>query len=46
MRNFETRFEAQVSHFNAHNARFIPDALLSLMLLAHSNIDDNQRVSI
>lgn len=46
MCNFETRFEAQVSRFNAHNACSIPDALLALMLLGNSNIDDNQRVSI
>lgn len=46
MRNFETSFEAQISRFNAHNAGSIPDALVLLMLLANTNIDDNQRVSI
>ena len=46
MRNFETRFEAQLSRFNSHKAGSIPDALVALMLLGNSNIDDNQRVSI
>lgn len=46
MRNFERRFEAQLSRFNSHNAGKIPDAVVALMLLGNSNIDDNQRVSI
>lgn len=46
MRNFETRFEAQASRFNAHNAGSILDSLVALMILANWNVDDIQRVSI
>lgn len=46
MRNFETRFEAQLTRFNAHKSMLIPDALIALMLLGNSNVDNNQRVSI
>lgn len=45
-RNFETQFDAQISRFNSPNAGKVPDALVPLMLLSISNIDDNQRVLI
>lgn len=46
MSNIKTRFEAQVSHCNAHNPVSIQDTLLALMLLVNSNIHDNQYVSM
>lgn len=46
MCNYETRFKAQIFNFNFHNASSIPNALVALMLLENSNVDDNQRVSI
>lgn len=45
--NFESRFAAQVSKFNSHSSDAkLPEALTSFMLLANSNIDNNQRISI
>lgn len=46
MRNFGTRFEAQVPRFNLHNSGSLSYDLVALMLLAKSNTEDNQRVSI
>ena len=46
-KNFESRFEAQVSKFNAHSTvTKIPEALTALLLLANSNVDDSQRISV
>lgn len=46
VKNFETRFEAQLSRFKSHGAGSIPDSLIALMLLSNAEIEDNQRVSI
>lgn len=46
VRNLKTRFWAQVSRFNSHNAGSIPDSFVAFMLLSNSNIDGNQTVSI
>ena len=46
-KNFESRFEAQVSKFNAHSTvTKIPEALTALLLLANSNVYDSQRISV
>ena len=46
-RNFESRFEAQVSKFNAHSdTSKIPASLTAFMLLANSNVDSSQRISV
>lgn len=46
IRSFETRFEAQLSRFNAHGAGKIPDAFVALMLFMNSAVEDIKRVSI
>ena len=47
MKNFESRFSAQVAKFNAiSNTTKLPECLTALMLLSNSAIDDNQRVSV
>lgn len=46
IRDFETLFKAQISRFDSHNSGNIPDALVALIILWKSNIDDDQRVSI
>lgn len=46
-RNNESRFEAQVSKFNAHStSSHAPDSLTAFMLLANSNVDSSQRISV
>ena len=45
--NFESRFEAQISKFNAHSETSkIPASLTALMLLANSKVDSGQRISV
>lgn len=46
-KNFATRFEAQFTKFNSHSdTTKLPDCLLAFMLLANSNLENNQRVSV
>lgn len=46
-KNYEARFEAQLSRFHAHsNSCFLPDALTAFMLLANANVDTSQRISV
>lgn len=46
-RNFESRFEGQVSKFNAHSdTSKIPTSPTALMLLANSNVDSGQPISV
>ena len=46
-KNFETRFDSQVSRFNAScKGSELPPALFSFLLLANSRIDTSQRISI
>ena len=46
-KNFESRFEATVSKFNSHSdSSKIPESLTALMLLANSNVDSGQRISV
>ena len=46
-RNFESRFEAQISKFNAHSdSSKLPASLTAFMLLANSNVDSSQRISV
>lgn len=46
-KNFESRFEAQVSKFNSHShASKLPEALTAFMLLGNSAVDSSQRVSV
>lgn len=46
-KNFESRFEVQVSKFHSHSdSAKLAEALVALMLLAHSNVDDNQRIFV
>ena len=45
--SFESRFDAQVCKYNATaNDDTLPESLISFLLLANANIDDNQRTSI
>jgi len=45
--DFESRFEAQISKFNSHSSLArLPDALVAFMLLANSNVDSSQRISV
>lgn len=47
MKNFQSRFSAQVAKFNAiSNTTKPPECSTALMLLSNSAIDDNQRVSV
>lgn len=41
IKNYESRFEAQLSRFKSHGAGSIPDSLLALKLLANAEIGDN-----
>ena len=46
-RNFESRFSATVSKFNAHaSSCVLPESLMAFMLLANSALDTTQRVSV
>ena len=46
-RNFESRYAAQISKYNANgNSIQFSEALSALMLLSNSGIDDSQRISI
>lgn len=46
-KNFELRFEAEASKFNAHSeVTKLPESLLAFILLANSNVDNGQRVSV
>jgi len=46
-KNFESRFEAQVSKFNSHaDSSKLPDAITAFMLLANSSVDSSQRISV
>eukprot|EP00171_Calliarthron_tuberculosum_P001315 IDg1315t1 len=46
-KGYESRFEAQVSKFNAHSQKFtVPEALTAFMLLANSGVDSGQRISV
>ena len=46
-KNFESRFQAQVSRLNAHGSEAkLSDSLISFALLANAEVDINQRVSI
>ena len=46
-RNFESRFNANVTKFNAASeATKLPEAITAFMLLSNSNIDNTQRVSV
>ena len=47
MKNFESRFSAQVAKFNSISATTrLPECITALMLLSNSAIDDSQRVSV
>ena len=47
LKAFESRFEAQVCRFNeSSGCSILPEALLALLLLNNSNMDNNQRVSL
>ena len=47
MKNFESRFSAQVAKFNSiATTTKLPEYTTALMLLSNSSIDDNQRVSV
>ena len=49
LKAFESRFNALVCRFNDTSdtqAPLLPESLVSFMLLANSNIDNNQRISI
>ena len=47
LKSFESRFEAQVCRFNeSSGSTILPDALLALLLLNNSNVDNNQCVSL
>eukprot|EP00171_Calliarthron_tuberculosum_P017605 IDg17605t1 len=44
---FESRFEAQVSKFNAHSeSNHLPDSLTAFMLLANPSVDNGERISV
>ena len=46
-KNYEVRFAALVSKFNAHGSSLsLPQTITALMLMASSGIEDNHRVSI
>lgn len=46
-KNFESRFDAQISKLNASSGSVqLPEALTALMLLANSSIENGQRVSV
>lgn len=45
IKSFESRFEAQLSRFNAHGAGKIPEPLVALLLLSNANIEDSQHGS-
>ena len=46
-KNFESRFQAQVSRLNAHGSEArLSDALVAFALLANADVDNNQRVSV
>lgn len=45
--NFESRFSAQVCKFNAHSDQSkLPEALTAFILIASSNVDNSQLISI
>lgn len=47
MKNFESRFIAQVAKFNAiATTTKLPECITALMLMSNSSIDDAQRVSV
>lgn len=47
MKNFESRFSAQVAKFNSISTTTkLPECITALMLLSNSAIDDSQRVSV
>ena len=46
-KNFESRYAAQLSKFNANGSSVcFPEALAALMLLSNAGVDDSQRISI
>ena len=46
-KNFESRYAAQLSNFNANGSSVcFPEALAALMLLSNAGVDDSQRISI
>ena len=46
-KNFESRYAAQLSNFNANGSSVtFPEALSALMLLSNAGVDDGQRISI
>ena len=46
-KNFESRFEAQLSKFNALGSSVsLPESMSALVLLANSRVDSSQRISI
>ena len=47
MKNFESRFSAQVAKFNSiSDTTKLPECITALMLLSNSAIDDTQRISV
>lgn len=47
LKNFETRFDAQVSKLHSITGdKKLPDSLVSFILLNNSNIENNQRVTV
>lgn len=46
VRNYESRFETQLSCSNTHHVISMQDPLLALVLLTNAAIKDNQRISI
>ena len=45
-RNFESRFAAAVAKMKSYSSQALPESLTAFILLANSNIDVNQRISI
>lgn len=46
-KNFESRFQAQVSRLNAHGSEAkLSESLVAFALLANADVDNNQRVSV
>ena len=45
-RNYESRFAASIAKLKSHASSALPESLTAFMLLANSNIEDNQRISI
>ena len=46
-KNFESRFEANVSKFNSHSEICeLPESLTAFLLLANANVDNSQKIAV